>query len=123
MIPGAALEWNLVSASGVSDTWSLCWMSRLSMCEMRMTSVSVGQSMNAHGTSGFAGDDDDSDASWDDALIEVEVEAAEEAGMREGEGLEVVTLADDGPAEDEVEVPDAPTPTPAPAPAPVPLEG
>jgi hypothetical protein len=105
VIPGAALEWNLVSASGVSDTWSLCWMSRLSMCEMRMTSVSVGQSMNAHGTSGF------------------EVEAAEEAGMREGEGLEVVTLADDGPAEDEVEVPDAPTPTPAPAPAPVPLEG
>lgn len=86
------------------------------MCEMSMTSVSVRQSMNAHGTSGLAGDGDGGDGSWDDALIEVEVEAAE-AGMREGEGLEVVTLADDGPAEDEVGVPDVPTPAPAPAPA------
>jgi hypothetical protein len=80
--------------------------------------------MNAHGTEGLAEDGDGGDGgevSWDDALIEVEVEAAEEAAMAEG-GVEV-TLADDGPAEDDVGVgvgvPDAP----APAPAPTPLEG
>lgn len=56
VMPGDAREWNRVKASGVSKTWSLCWHNNSSMCAMRTTSVSVGQSMNAHGSSGFPGD-------------------------------------------------------------------
>lgn len=55
-IPGGAREWKRVSASGVRTTWSLCWHSSSSMCAMRTTSVSDGQSMNAHGSSGLSGD-------------------------------------------------------------------
>ena len=67
-MPGAAREWNLVRASGVSTTWSLCCINRLSMCEMSTMSVSVEQSMNAQGTVGS--DDDD-----DDVGVDVDVDA------------------------------------------------
>lgn len=52
-MPGGAREWKRVSASGVSTTWSLCWHKRSSMCAIRTTRVSVGQSMKAHGSSGW----------------------------------------------------------------------
>ena len=63
-MPGAAREWNLVRASGVNTTWSLCCINRLSMCEMSTMSVSVEQSMNAHGTVGR-----------DDVGVDVEADA------------------------------------------------
>lgn len=68
-MPGGAREWNRVSASGVKTTWSLCWHRRSSMCAIRTTSVSVGQSMKAQGSSG----------SWPGAAAESDVEVEVEA--------------------------------------------
>lgn len=72
-IPGGAREWNRVSASGVRTTWSLCWHKSSSMCAIRTTSVSEGQSINAHGISGFVvvvvvddGVDEEEGVAWAD---------------------------------------------------------